>query len=199
MSLEEIQREWRTEMDRAIPTSELEKLLDMVQRRYAGIEHQVRGRDIREILVAVLVVGATAVMWPLCRSSPAAVLGFALIVLGAALIIYVLLSAKTTAPLPFQASVLEFSRNRLAWLDRQIRLLQTVVWWYVAPLSVGCLLLVWGLSGGAGLAFGVQALLVVAIGMGVVLLNQWTVRKYMQPVRDDLARLIEALDSRDPK
>ena len=102
-------------------------------------------------------------------------------------------------PLSFHASVLEFSRNRLAWLNRQTRLLRTVVWWYVAPLCVRSLLFVWGITGGAWLVFGLQALFVLAVGTGIVLLNQWTVRQQLQPVRDDLLRLIEALESADPQ
>jgi hypothetical protein len=199
MSFEDIKREWRNEMDRSISSSELQDLLDVVQRRCAGMEHSVHGRDVREILAAVFVVGIFAAMWPLYRSSPVAILGVALICLGAALIIYVLMSAQKPEPLSFHASVLDCSRNRLVWLDSQIRLLRTVVWWYVAPFCVGCLLLDWGLSGGAWLVFGLQALFVLAVAAGIVVLNQWTVRRSLLPVRDDLARLIEALEIADQK
>jgi len=183
-------------MDRSIASPELYELMSVVQQRCAGTERHVHGRDVREILAAVFVVGAFAAMWPLYRSSRVAILGVALIILGAALIIYVLMSSRAPAPLSFHASVLEFSRHRLAWLDRQIRLLQTVAWWYVAPLCVGCLLLGWGVTGGQGLVFGLQALFTLAVGTGIVFLNQWTVRQALQPVRDDLLRLIEALESR---
>src|SRR5271165_3581038 len=157
MSLEDIKREWRKEMDRSISTSELQDLLNVVQQRCAGMERTIHGRDVREILAAVFVVGAFAAMWPLYRSSPVAILGVALICLGAAIIIYVLMSARKLEPLSFHASVLDFSRNRLAWLDNQIRLLRTVVWWYVAPLCIGCLLVTWGIARGAWLVFGLQA------------------------------------------
>ena len=52
MSLEDIKREWRNEMDRSISASELEDLLNVVQRRCAGLEHTIHRRDIREILAA---------------------------------------------------------------------------------------------------------------------------------------------------
>ena len=157
MTLEDIRREWRNEMDRSISSSELQDLLNVVQRRCAGMERTIHGRDIREILAAVLVVGAFSAMWPLYRSSPVAILGVALICFGAALIIYVLMSARKPEPMSFHASVLDFARNRLAWLDSQIRLLRTVVWWYVAPMCVGCLLLNWGISRGAWFVFGLQS------------------------------------------
>jgi hypothetical protein len=197
MSLEDIKREWRKEMDRSVSSSEMQDLLDIVQRRCAGLERSIHGRDVREVLAAVFVVGAFAATWPLYRASRVAILGVALICLGAALIIYILMSAREPEPLSFHASVLDFSRNRLAWLDGQIRLLRTVAWWYVAPICVGCLLLAWGITSGAWLAFGLQAILTVAFAAGVVVLNQWTVRNSVQPVRDDLARLIEALETTD--
>jgi hypothetical protein len=100
-------------------------------------------------------------------------------------------------PLSFHASVLEFAGNRRAWLDRQVRLLQTVAWWYVAPLGAGCLLFGWGATGGAEPAFALHAIVVLAVGTGIVLLNRWAVRRYLLPVRDDLTRLIETLESTD--
>lgn len=186
-------------MDRSISTPELQDLLNVVQQRYAGMERSIHGRDVREILAAVFVVGAFAAMWPLYRSSPVAILGVAVICLGAALIVYVLMSAQKPEPLSFHASVLDSSRNRLAWLDSQIRLLRTVAWWYVAPLFVGFLLLNWGINGGAWLALGLQAIIGLAVAAGIVVLNRWAVRRGLQPVRDDLARLIEALEVTDQK
>jgi len=199
MSLEDLKREWRNEMDRSISSSELQDLLNFVQQRCAGMERTIHGRDVREILAAVFVVGAFAAMWPLYRSSPVAMLGVALICIGAALIIYVLMSAQKPEPLSFQASVLDCSRNHLAWLDGQIRLLRTVVWWYVAPMCAGVLLFTWGIARGAWLVFALQSLFTLAVATGIVVLNQWAVRRGLQPVRDDLARLIEVLETTDQK
>ena len=64
-------------MDCAIPPTELDELLTLVQRRCSGMERQEHGRDVREVLAAVFVVGAFAAMWPLYRSSPVAVVGVA--------------------------------------------------------------------------------------------------------------------------
>ena len=138
-----------------------------------------------------------AAMWPIYRSSPAAILGVALIVCGAGFIVYSLLSSRTPAPTSFQASVLECSRNRLAWLDRQIGLLNSVLWWYVAPICLGSLLFGWGLTGGSPLAFGFHAVIILAIGAGIVRLNQWTVRQHLQPLRGEVVRLIENLERVD--
>jgi hypothetical protein len=182
-------------MDRSIPAEELQKLMIGVQQRFGGMEKTVHGRDVREIVASLIVAVTFALMLPLFRSSPVAMLGIGLIILSAGLIICVLLSSRAPAPMPFDASVLECSRIRLAWMDRQIRLLRTVVWWYVAPLTTGLLVFAWGQTGGDPLGFGIQAAIFLAIGAGVVYLNRYAVRCSLQPVRDELARLIEALES----
>jgi hypothetical protein len=91
----------------------------------------------------VFVAPVFAARWPLFRSSLVASLGVAIIILGGTVIVYMLLSSRKQSILPFNASVLEFSRQRLAWLDAQIHLLETAVWWYVAPCFPGCLLVGW--------------------------------------------------------
>ncbi len=60
-------------------TSDLDALANDVQRRFAGVERQIRRRDVREVLAALLVVGIFGALWPSYRSSPVAVLGVALI------------------------------------------------------------------------------------------------------------------------
>jgi hypothetical protein len=197
MSLEDLKREWREEMDRSIPADQLDLLVRGIQERCRGMERIVHGRDLREIVACLVIVAAFAAMWPLYHSSAVALVGVCLIIASAALIIFVLLSARRPAPLRFDASVLECSRNRLAWLDRQIRLLQSVFWWYVAPLFSGVLLLGWGIYGGSPIPFCLHAAIVLGVGTGIVLLNRWAVRVSLQPVRDDLMRLIETLESAD--
>jgi hypothetical protein len=198
MELDDIKREWRTQMERSISPSELHELLNHVQERYTSMERTIHGRDLREIVAALLVAVLFAALWPVYRSSLIAVSGIGLICAGAVCITIVLLSARKPEPLPFGASVVEFSRSRLAWIDRQIRLLRTVAWWYVAPICVGCLLFTWGITGGSRPTFGLQVVFTIAVGVGIIALNRWAVRKSLQPIRDELARLIDALDAANP-
>jgi len=58
-------------------------------------------------------------------------------------------------------------------------------------------LLDWDISGGARLVFGLQALIALAVAARIVVLNQRTVHRSLQPVRNDLARLTEVLEITD--
>jgi hypothetical protein len=193
MSLDDVRQSWQTEVNRPVSSIEMQQVLDGVQQRYSGLERSVHWRDMREILAVVVVVAAFAGMWPLYRSSLVGILGVLVIILGGVTIVCVLMMARKPKSLPLNASVLEFSRQRLAWLDGQIHLLQTVGWWYVAPLSLGCLLVSWGLSGGDRLVFSMMVLLTVSVAIVVVYLNKLAIKRELQPVREEVARLIEVL------
>lgn len=197
MSLDDARQSWRDEVDRPPSPEELGEGLAAVQRRFDRLERVIHWRDIREILAAVLVVAIFAAMWPLYRSSRVATLGAAVIVLGGGLSTFMLLSARKPAPLPFDASVQDFSRHRLAWLDAQIRLLGGVAWWYVGPAFVGSLLWAWSLTGGMRLAFGLFVLADVAFAAWVIALNRRAVRDELLPVREEVARMVKALGPDD--
>ncbi len=157
-----------------------------VQKRYQELELTVYRRDLREIVAALLAIGMFAAFWPIYRSSPVAIAGVAIIMLGGLVIIYVLLRAQKPSSLPFDVSVVEYCRGRLAWLERQIRLMQTVAWWYMAPMAGGSLLFEWGLAGRSAPAFGVAALVTLAVSIIIIYLNKYAVRQSLQPVRDEL-------------
>jgi hypothetical protein len=195
MSFEDARQSWRSQVDRPLSPAEVRDGLATVQRRYAKLERAAHWRDLSEVLAAGAVIAAFAVMWPLYRHSYVATLGSAIIMLGGALVIVVLLSARKPVSLPFDASVRDFSCQRLVWLDTQIRLLGTVAWWYVAPAFVGSLLLLWGLVGRNLLIFGVLGLIDAAFAAGVIALNRRAIRRELLPVREDAARVVEALGS----
>jgi hypothetical protein len=195
MSIDDVQRSWQSEVDRPVSSTELQQVLVNVQQRCAGLERSVHWRDVREILAVVFGVAAFAAMWALYRTSFVASLGVAIIILGGTVIVYVLLSSRKQSVLPLNASVLEFSRQRLAWVDAQIHLLQTAVWWYVAPCFLGCLLVGWGLTGGRRLFFSLLVLLDVAVAAQIIHLNRRAARRDLQPIREEVARLIEVLET----
>src|SRR6185312_11660869 len=105
---------------------------------------------------------------------------------------------RKATPLRLNVTVLEFARQRLTWLDGQIRLLRTVAWWYVAPIFVGCLLIFWGLEGDSPLAFCLSASLDVAVAALIIGLNRQAVRCVLLPVREEVARLIDVLSDPSP-
>lgn len=194
MTFEDLRKSWQSEVTRPASAAELQQFLGDAQRHFGSLERRIHRRDVREILAAMFVVVGFAAGWPIYRSFPVACLGVAVILLSTPVIVYVFLWARRPTPAPFATSVLEFSRQRLAWVDRQIRLLQTIVWWYVAPLATGCTLVAWGLTPGRRIHFVVLMLVNVLVGVLTIFLNRRAVRNELMPMRQELVALIESLE-----
>ncbi|HEX4144466.1 MAG TPA: hypothetical protein VHY91_13245 [Pirellulales bacterium] len=194
MTFEDLRKSWQSEVARPASAADLEKLLGKVRQDFGSLERKIHWRDLREILAAMFVVVAFAAGWPIYRSFPVACLGVAVITLSTPIIVYILLAARTPTAEPLAVSVLEFSRQRLAWLDRQIRLLQTIVWWYVAPLFTGCTLVAWGLTPGRRIHFVGLMFTNVLVAVVTIFLNRRAVRNELMPMRHELMTLVESLE-----
>lgn len=194
MSFEDARKSWRREVDRPASASELQPLLIATQQRYGELERKTHWRFVREVLSAMLVLVGFAAAWPMYRSSLVACVGVAVIMLSTPIFVYVLASASKPRTMPFAASMLDFSRHRLTWIDRQIRLLQTMVWWSVAPPLTGCMLFFWGITPGRWLPFCLLTLWAILLSTVGVFWNRRSVRTELLPVRQQLAELIETLE-----
>jgi len=195
MGFDEVRKSWQSEVNRPVAPAELEQLLAAVQQRYGRLERTIHRRDLREILAALFVAATFAALWPIVRSSFIGKLGIVVIIISAAVVIWVLHAAGKPNEAPLATSVLESSARRLAWLDRQIHLLRSVIWWYVAPLELGGLLFGWGLTEGTPLAFWPIAVAFLVVAVAVVWLNRYAVRVELLPLRQQVAELIAALES----
>lgn len=195
MDFDDVRKSWQSEFNRPVAAAELEQLFATVQQRYCRLEKNIHSRDLREILAALFVAAVFAALWPIVRSSLIGKLGIVVIIVSAAVVIWVLHVAGKPNEAPLATSVLESSRQRLAWLDRQIRLLRSIIWWYVAPLELGGLLFGWGLTEGTPLAFWPIAVVFLVVAVAAVWLNRRAVRVELLPVRQQVAELIAALES----
>lgn len=91
--------------------------------------------------------------------------------------------------------MLEFSSAEMARLDRQIRLLRNVFWWYSAPLLVGIAVflggVLWGVPDLPGLtSFGFHAGFFLCLALVANIIhraNQRTVNSELLPLREQLA------------
>jgi hypothetical protein len=87
------------------------------------------------------------------------------------------------------AELLETERTKV---EGQIRLLESVVSWYIVPPAVGAMLIVIGLDGLSWFTAG-YALFTLAIAVLVYWLNRLAVRHDLRPRRAQLERLIQEL------
>lgn len=193
MTLEEYRRAWQQHEERDVSDADEEELVETVAERAVEFEAKIRRRDLLETAAAAVVValfGWQAVAAP----SPLARLGAAVVVLAAAFVVWKLRRARRDfgsdgAGRP----VAERLRLHRRQVRNQIELLESVLWWYLAPLALGAGLFTVGVAGGVGEA--VAALAVEAAICGAVWwLNQRAVERDLRPRREELDRLLEELE-----
>ena len=194
MNLDDLDREWRATNEVAATKEQRDQLILATCRRVERFWGQILRRDVVETIAAVVVI-----VWfgSYCYTAPTdhVVSRFAagFLVCWALFIIYMLYRARTIQrPAPLDAPVREFCRIEMDRLDRQIQLLRSVLWWYIAPCIIAVNVMFVGMTGlgAASVGYGIVTLL---FGWGLYALNMRAVAKELVPRRNELARLLSQL------
>ena len=195
--LDDFKDAWQAADESAEPALADEDLLRLVQEQAEAFDEKIRRRDRREGIAAVLVF----LFFSLMLLDPSWVVrAGALIVMGSSAYIYWTLRraragySSPNVDRPVAAAV----RAEREKVDEQIRLLETVFWWYLAPLGVGLLLVVAGDAGLSWFTLGYGGF-VVALGGGIYYLNQREVHNTLRPRRRQLTRLLRRVQSPDDR
>jgi hypothetical protein len=194
MNLDELGSAWRATNEVAGTQEQRDQLVATTCRRVERFWGRIVRRDVVETIAAVVVIvifGQYCLVAPadhvVSRISAGFLVGWALFV------IYKLHRTRTIQrPTSLDAPVREFCRTELDRLDRQIQLLGSVLWWYIAPCIIGVNVMFIGMAGlGAdSFAYGLVTLL---LAWGIYALNRRAVAKELVPCRNDLASLLSQL------
>jgi cobalamin synthase len=170
-----------------------EDILALVQSGSRKLDRQIRHRDWREVVAGIV---AGAIIAPVTVRGPAlARVGAWIVLAGLVFVMWRLYRARRIGgrggddPSLSVADALRAERRRL---DTQIELLESVFWWYVAPLSIGVVLLTVGVRGTSRFTFAYAAV-VALVAWGVVALNLRVVRRNLRPRRTELNALLAEL------
>jgi hypothetical protein len=195
MTLDEARMAWHALDDDPVLSLTDDDILALVKSRAARFERQVRRRDWREMIAAL--VGAVLIAPIAVHSGLVTRVGVLIVIAGLVLIVVKLRLARPMNNAPRLdapvSAVLQAERVRV---DAQIRLLQTVLWWYVAPIAIGSVMIVAGTAGAAPFTFW-YAVGVALMSCGVVWLNSRAVRRALRPLRDELTELLSNIPSSD--
>ncbi len=191
MTLDDAREVWKNESNAA--TMSDDQILTIVRKRSRDLDRKLLWRDLREglgglVLAALIAPGLIRGPW-LTRA------GTLVAVAGVLVVVTMLVRARHSVPPSDDSSLIETLRVETAKLDAQIRLLETVLWWYIAPLTLGPVLMVAG-EHGASWFTSIYILLAAGLAWGIYALNQRPVQRYLRPRRTDFQRLLDALDAR---
>ena len=200
MSLDRLKQAWLAETSQVKVTYDSEQLSLEVQRSQDAFRSMIFYRDLREVLVALVMIPVwialgvgTSSPWTWYLGIPAF-----LFIAG-----FLLVDRKLHPQRPCEPGepLLFFAKESLAQVEHQIWLLRNVFWWYLFPcclafaaffIQVG-----WQTTGswwGGILLATIPGAIVYFIYRRVYLTNQRAVEKQLLPRQADLQKFIAALD-----
>ena len=167
-------------------------LVENMQKRMKRFDRTLFWRDARELAAC----GVVAFWFGRSLTSQPSVttrLGAVVVILSCLFIAWRLISARRSQrSFPARDSVAEFLSVEVAKVSRQIRLLQSVLWWYILPIYVGVALISFG--GPAGLMAKAVFMVVLVLSGGFLhWINQYAVRKTLLPLKHELEATLKAV------
>ena len=162
-------------------------------------------RDVRELLASagiIIIFGG----YFFYQTSLISRVGDLIVISGAIFIAWKLLHARRTSPpAPPGATVVESLRAELHSVRTQSKLLGTVQWWYLLPLTVGELVFIWGLIPDTGLiTLLVMVPVNIVFSLGIIAINVFVYRlnrsplKQLLPLETELQSLLHAAETGEP-
>ncbi len=202
MNFEDIQKSWQSQNAARGASINMDALLHEVRHKQRCFRRTIFWRDVREVGVAALLVpifihGGLTNHWTLHLCA------FGCFVVGAFMLLDRWRQKRATSE--SYSTLKDCATASLAEVNHQIWLLKNIAWWYLLPLGLPMLVFFASVTlvRQASLFSGVLVLLplagfLVALYAGIYWLNQWTVRKNLQPKQKELEALLAALESPTP-
>jgi CubicO group peptidase (beta-lactamase class C family) len=199
MNFEDLQKAWQSQDAGARVRVNADVLLGGVRHKQRQFRAMIFWRDVREVGVAALLVpvfiyAGWMVHWTLYLSA------FACFVVGADMVLDRL--QQKQEPPDLQGSLKNCAATSLAEVNHQIWLLKNILWNYILPLSVPAFLFfgwcAWSMPGPVAakiLYFLGLVGFVLLVDIGTYWLNQFAVRKDLEPRRQDLGKLLAGLEA----
>jgi len=198
MKLDDLKKDWQKNITQVSPPENLTEVISMLEKETSKIDKEIKRRDFLEISIGVLLIPFWIFGLFISKGSIQTV-GFIIAIASCIYIPYKLISAKKiTAPkLSNVKAFLEREKQKLA---QQKQLLESVVWWYITPLTISIVLITLGATVNASgmpvmnehlfIYYGCLALL---IG-GIYLLNKRAAKKKFGPLLTNIEHRLTELN-----
>ncbi len=207
MNPDEMKIAWNTQAPSKRLVFDENVILSQVVRAQSDLRLTLYWRDVREIGTALVMVGVFFSYYVFLGQWTWLLVAASMIWVGGFLLVDRIRHRRRHPHR--QDSIRACLQSTLAVIEHQIRLLKNVFWWYLLlPLAameavLGSLACEWIPSIDGGDMIGVVILVisqtfVLAVMIGVYLLNQWTVRNNLEPRRQEIEALLRSLEPETP-
>ena len=197
MNPDELKKAWQSQLSGQRLVFNEQVILRQVVRGQSDLRGMLFWRDVREIGVALLLIGVFAYFylssadrpWPLllCAASMAWVAGFMLVDR---------IRHRKRHP-HREDSIKACAESTLAEINHQIWLVKNVFWWYLLPplVTVEVLFAYVAVLVKDPVAFLTPQLITLPIMIGVYFLNRWAVKANLEPRRQETEALLRSLQA----
>lgn len=142
MKLDDLKQDWQQAIETESTPDNLTEVIDMIEQQTTKIDNEVKRRDFLEIGIAVSLIPVW--IWGLLNSaSTMQSIGLIIAIVACMYIPYRLISAKKVYAMK-SGSVKDFLVQEKQKIQQQKQMLESVVWWYIAPLTIAILLITLG-------------------------------------------------------
>ena len=199
MTFDELKENWQRQKTGKL-NLDSDLLLREVKRNKKHFESAIFWRDVREVGIAIplsiffLYLGIENIQWPLV------LLGVLAAFVGIFMVVDRIIQKKKMPQ--YRDSLTNCINTSLVQVEHQIWLLRNVFWWYLLPIGGGIAIFIgyhtWAIRNmpELGMRFlAGYAVSCVFFCWGVYALNQWAVRKYLVPRRQELMQLRSSLQN----
>lgn len=196
----ELIRIWQSSPEHEQVKFEKSKLMLEVQRRLNSFKKGVVIRDWMEIGTGIIMIPIFAFQ-VFNQPNLLAKFGALWIVGYIVFVIYKLRKAKKSEPLP-KASYIDYLKESKVYLETQLRLIDSVLSWYILPGLIGVLIMHIGILDLFNKSwetilntpmFWVGLIAISTVGLLAYFLNKWTVKKEYKPRLEKVNELLRLL------
>lgn len=198
MKFEQLQHDWQSHHAKAAG-AQLSTLAGETIAKATKFHASLWWRDWIETGAAIFVIVCFGSMLFTDDLSVISIVGILMILASTLGVVWVLHRTRTRyATIRPDQSLLECARLERQRVESQIALLRQVTLWYVAPLSLGAIVFVFGLFEPwwvAAIAAGGFLVVFAIVGWVIHRMNQHCVKQSLIPLRTQLSELIHSLES----
>jgi len=198
MKLDDLKQDWQKNIEQVSTSENLNEVINMLEKETTKIDKEIKRRDFLEISIAVLLIPVWILGLFISKGS-IQTLGYIIAIASCIYIPYKLISAKKiTAPkLSNIKTFLESEKQKIA---QQKQLLESVVWWYIAPLTISIVLITLGgtvnetglpsMNDHLFIYYGCLVLLIV----GIYFLNKRAAKKKFGPLLTNIEQRLSEIN-----
>ena len=197
MQLDDLKQGWREAVVSHASTDDLTEVIANLEKQTTKIDKEIKRRDLLEISIAVLLIP----FWIYGLTNTVGIMqtmGLITAIISCIYIPYKLLNARKVSAVK-SSSIKDFLIREKQKVEQQKQLLVSIVWWYLAPLTLSIILITLGSTATETSMFTINdylqkyyfflALLVV----GVYFLNKRAAKKKFTPLLENIEQRLAEL------